>query len=79
MRALETGRPVVRATNTGVTAAIDERGRVTASLPEFTRGTLVADIVPRKGTTPYVRWGNSVVLVLTALFAAAAIFTRARR
>ncbi len=58
MRALETGRWMVRATNTGVTAAIDEKGRVVARLPQFTRGELLADPVPRSGATPYVRWGN---------------------
>src|SRR5262249_39661800 len=43
MRALETGRWMVRSTNTGVTAAIDESGRVASRLPQFTAGTLVAD------------------------------------
>ncbi|HEY4998287.1 MAG TPA: apolipoprotein N-acyltransferase, partial [Usitatibacter sp.] len=50
MRALETGRWMVRATNTGATAAIDERGRVVSKLPGFTKGTLVASVVPRKGS-----------------------------
>ena len=57
MRALETGRWMVRATNTGVTAAIDERGRVVSRLPNFTKGTLVASVVPRSGSTPYVALG----------------------
>jgi apolipoprotein N-acyltransferase len=58
MRALETGRWMVRSTNTGVTAAIDEHGRVVSRLPEYTQGTLMADVVPRKGMTPYARTGN---------------------
>jgi apolipoprotein N-acyltransferase len=73
MRALETGRWMVRATNTGVTAAIDETGRVTARLPAFTAGTLVADIVPREGATPYVRAGNVPVLAIVAIAIAAAL------
>jgi apolipoprotein N-acyltransferase len=76
MRALETGRPVVRATNTGVTAAIDERGRVVASLPEFTRGTLTADVVPRDGSTPYVRYGNVPIVLLVIAGGAAAAWRR---
>jgi len=68
MRALETGRWMVRATNTGVTAAIDERGRIVARLPEFTRGTLYADVVPRTGRTPYAFYGNSVALLMLAVF-----------
>jgi apolipoprotein N-acyltransferase len=47
MRALETGRWMLRSTNTGVTAAIDETGRVVSRLPAFTAGTLSAEIVPR--------------------------------
>ena len=58
MRALETGRWMVRSTNTGASAAIDERGRVVSRLPPFTAGTLVENVTPREGATPYVRWGN---------------------
>jgi apolipoprotein N-acyltransferase len=64
MRALETGRWMVRATNTGVTAAIDERGRVVSRLQNFTLGTLTQAVVPRMGLTPYARTGNWVVLLL---------------
>ena len=73
MRALEAGRWMVRATNTGVTAAIDERGRVVRRLPAFTVGTLLQSVTPRSGTTPYVRWGNSAALLLAAAVAAAAL------
>ena len=64
MRALETGRMMLRATNTGVTAIIDARGRVLASLPLFTTGSLSGEIQGYAGSTPYVRWGNAPVLVL---------------
>jgi apolipoprotein N-acyltransferase len=56
MRALETGRWMLRATNTGATAAIDETGRVAARLSNFTRGTLVQSVIPRRGATPYSHW-----------------------
>jgi apolipoprotein N-acyltransferase len=68
MRALETGRWMVRATNTGATAAIDPKGRVASRLPDFTRGTLVANVEPRSGMTPYAQYGN-----WTAICAAAAL------
>ena len=69
-RALETGRWMVRATNTGVTAAIDEKGRVVSRLANFTKGTLIAAVTPRKGMTPYARWGNAAAwLAAAALFA----------
>jgi len=64
MRALETGRMMLRATNTGVTAIIDARGHLLASLPLFTRGSLSGEIQGYAGSTPYVRWGNAPVLIV---------------
>jgi len=76
MRAVETGRWMLRSTNTGVTAAIDERGRVVARLPGFTTGSLVASVVPRGGSTPFTWWGNAAALALVALLLAAARLAR---
>lgn len=56
MRALEFQRPVVRATNTGVTAAVDHHGRVMARLPALQRGVLEVAVEGREGSTPYSRW-----------------------
>jgi apolipoprotein N-acyltransferase len=69
MRALETGRPMLRATNTGITSAISHDGRELARLPWFTRGTLEVTVDGRRGITPYVRWGDAcaVLLALAAL------------
>ena len=63
MRALETGRVMLRATNTGMTAIVDVDGRVRSILPPFTRGALVDDVRGHTGATPYVRWGNWPVVV----------------
>ena len=73
MRALETGRWMVRATNTGATAAIDPTGRVAKRLPWFTVGTLVTDVVPMQGMTPYARFGNYPAILLSLLIAALAL------
>ena len=56
MRALELGRPMLRATNTGPTVIIDHTGQVTHSLPRHTRGVLVGHVEGRTGTTPYAWW-----------------------
>ncbi len=64
MRALEAGRTMLRATNTGVTAIIDEKGRVVSALPEFTTATLTGEAQGFEGTTPYARWGNAPVVLL---------------
>lgn len=58
LRALELGRPMLRATNTGATAAIDHRGMVTHALPRHTRGHLAATVEGRSGLTPYARWAS---------------------
>ncbi len=58
MRALETGRPMLRATNTGITSAIAHDGRVLAELPWFVPGILEIEIAGRTGDTPYLRFGD---------------------
>src|SRR5690606_16044496 len=67
MRALETGRYMLRATNTGVTAIIDERGRVLQTLEMFTTGALNGEVQGFSGATPYVRYGNGPILGLISL------------
>jgi len=77
-RALELGRPMLRATNTGITSAIDHNGRVIAALPWFTQAILDVDIAGREGKTPFVRWGDAFAAGLAALVLAGA-YAEARR
>ena len=76
MRALETGRPMLRATNTGMTAVVLPDGRVQHVLPAFTRAALVAEVQGHTGMTPYARWGNLAVLAIALMLLAAAATTR---
>jgi len=62
VRALETGRPMLRSTNTGMTALVQPDGRVEAVLPAFEQGVLEVEVVGYAGTTPYARWGNVPVV-----------------
>jgi len=64
MRSLETGRPMLRATNDGVTALIAHDGSVQGQLPQFRPGVLTGTVEPRTGFTPYLRAGNWPVLAL---------------
>ena len=73
MRAIELGRPMLRATNTGITSAIDHDGRVLAELPWFTRGVLEVKIAGRRGETPYLRFGDAIPLAVAALLLVATI------
>lgn len=67
-RALEAAKPLLRAANTGWTAATDYRGRVTDALPPDTVGALEVTIQPRRGVTPYVYLGDALPMSI-ALFA----------
>jgi apolipoprotein N-acyltransferase len=85
LRAMEFQRPLVRATNTGATAAIDHHGRITARLPAWTAGTLDAQVDGRQGATPYAwwlsRWGlwPLWVLALAMLLAAGGLGSARQR
>lgn len=67
VRALETGRPMLRATNTGMTAVVQPDGTVSAVLPQFERGVLHAAVQGFAGLTPYARGGDLPALALAAL------------
>ncbi len=58
VRTLELQRPMLRATNTGATAIVDHRGRVTQQLVPFTRGVLEGVVEGRSGITPYAWWAG---------------------
>ena len=78
LRALETGRPIVRATNTGMTAAIAPDGAVMAALPPFVESALTVSVSGYQGSTPYVRLGDATV-VLLALMACFPALSQRRR
>ncbi len=71
MRALEAGRYMLRATNTGITAIINQRGEVLKRAREFTAARLEGEAQGFAGATPYVRFGNFPVLGLLVLLLAA--------
>ncbi|WP_455217722.1 apolipoprotein N-acyltransferase [Kaarinaea lacus] len=62
MRTLETSRPMLRATNNGISAIIDHRGNILSTSPQFVETVLDGEVQPRQGTTPYVTAGNWPVL-----------------
>ena len=67
MRAVEFRRPMVRAANSGISALIDSRGVATASLGLFREGTLVGEIVPRRGETLYAKTGDIFAISCTII------------
>ena len=79
MRAAETGRPMLRATNTGMTAIIDAQGRVSATLPAFTTGVLHGKVQAHEGMTPFAHFGNWLALGLMLALGVAGFAGRRRQ
>ncbi len=67
MRALESGRYLLRATNTGISAVIDVKGKIMTQAPQFKIFALPASAQPYQGITPYVRFGNGLIVTLLLL------------
>ena len=79
MRALETGRTMLRATNTGTTAIIGPKGQVLSALQPYTRDQLTASVQGYQGQTPYILLGNKLMLALTLAALALAWLLRRRQ
>ena len=67
MRAFEFQRPVLRSTNTGITAVYDAQGQEVGRIPQFEKSVLRVDVTPYQGTTPFNRYGNTPLLILAWL------------
>jgi len=78
-RAIETQRPMLRSTNTGMTGAINEFGQTIAILPAMVAGYVDVQIQGRAGLTPYVRWGDYPFVLLACGILILALFGRRRR
>ncbi|QSX35405.1 apolipoprotein N-acyltransferase [Shewanella avicenniae] len=76
MRAVELGRPLLRGTNNGVTAVVDEHGNITDKLPQFEQGVLTSKVALVEGVTLFHRFGQWPILLLTALILLLALLRR---
>ncbi|MCL2918078.1 apolipoprotein N-acyltransferase [Shewanella litorisediminis] len=72
MRSAELGRPLLRATNNGVTAVVDEFGQISEAVPQFETQVLKADVALTKGTTLFARTGHLPLYLLCVLIVLAA-------
>lgn len=78
MRSLEFQRPMLRATNTGISALISHQGKILQASDQFTESALQVSVAPRRGETLFVRVGNMLVVSLAVLMLLAA-FVISRR
>jgi len=67
MRSIETGRYMIRSTNTGPSGIIDEKGKLVATAPIYSTAAISHKVQLFSGATPYVRWGNWLVVSLVSV------------
>jgi apolipoprotein N-acyltransferase len=70
MRALETGRPILRDTNSGITSIINAKGDIVKRIPGFKAAVLTGQVQPMSGLTPWVRYGWWILVVIMLLMLA---------
>ena len=73
VRAIETARPMLRATNNGISSVIDHKGNILKSSPQFEQAVLNMEIQPMRGATLYVITGNYLSLMFCALMLIGAV------
>jgi len=76
MRAIEAARPLLRATNTGITALVDEKGRIVAEGESFVPTVVAGQVQPMRGETPFVAVGDWLAVALATLAALAGAWRR---
>ncbi|MFO1371161.1 MAG: apolipoprotein N-acyltransferase [Candidatus Competibacteraceae bacterium] len=79
MRALEVGRYMARATNTGISAIIDNHGRIITHGAQFQAEVIRGEVQPLRGLTPYARFGDMPVVILMSILLALGLLSRWRR
>lgn len=79
MRALESGRYMVRATNNGLTGIIDAKGNTLVQGGRFTQEFIVGEVRAAHGLTPFLRWGSWPVLLGAAAVLGIIVWRERRR
>ena len=78
MRAIETGRYLLRATNTGISAVIDEKGRIVGKTRQFEADAIATKVPLFTGSTLYVLTGDALIVTLCLILLAWALLFSAR-
>lgn len=76
MRTMEMQKPMLRITNSGISALIDPLGNIVTRLPQDEAAVLYTDLTPTKGSTPYMKWGNIPLYIALVLLVLIGIYLR---
>lgn len=79
MRALETQRYLIRATNNGVSALVNDKGQILAESERFVMQTLTGEVQLRQGRTPFMVLGSEPIVFICMLIVAALLYFTVRR
>lgn len=76
MRALELGKPLIRATNTGISVFVDHLGKVIKQASQFKETILTHKLSTTSGKTPFTLWGNWTIYLLSLFFSMISFFRK---
>lgn len=76
---VQSARYQIVANNDGLSSIIDAQGHIQDSLPVFEAGTLVGHAYPSKGSTPWVIWGNTPILLICFIIVILALISKLKR
>jgi len=78
MRAVENAKPVIRATNNGITALVDHRGTIVSQLNQFSTGVLTGEVRPYIGETPFSKLASWPIVIFSLLLILLLLINKAR-
>ncbi|MBN1006436.1 apolipoprotein N-acyltransferase [Amphritea pacifica] len=79
MRALETGRWLIRSTNNGISALISPDGNISTTVPQYQQAVMIGEVQRMQGLTPYQEWGIKPLQIVAGLMLLFGLFTAPRR
>jgi apolipoprotein N-acyltransferase len=79
MRAIETGRYLLRSTNIGVSGIVNTKGKLIATAPPYSTEVITDKVQPFTGSTPFMYWGNWGIIMMIILLSLLGYFTAATR